>query len=85
VINELEIADNIQENEQGAAMDDNSNITVTASVSDGDLSNNGPNIINEEVNQEMDIQIPVNPLELEMLEAPLLLDEVNHQVGPVIV
>jgi hypothetical protein len=29
VINELEIADNIQENDQGVAMDDNSNITVT--------------------------------------------------------
>jgi hypothetical protein len=85
VINELEVADNIQENEQGVAMDDNSNITVTASVSDGNLSNNGPNIINEEVNQEMDIQIPVNPLELELLEAPLLPDEVNHQIGPVIV
>jgi hypothetical protein len=26
-----------------------------------------------------------NPLELELLEAPLLLDEVNHQIGPVIV
>jgi hypothetical protein len=39
VINELEIADNIQENEQGVAMDDNSNITITASVSDGNLSN----------------------------------------------
>jgi hypothetical protein len=85
VINELEVTNNIQENEQGVAMDDNSNITITASVSDGNLSNNGPNIINEEVNQEMDIQIPINSLELELLEAPLLPNEMNHQIGPVIV
>jgi hypothetical protein len=33
----------------------------------------------------MDIQFPVNPLELELLEAPLPLDEVGQQIGPIIV
>jgi hypothetical protein len=67
------------------AEEGNSSITLTVSISDGDQSHNGPNIINEEVNQEQDIQIPVGPLELELLEAPLNIEDFVQAEGPVIV
>jgi hypothetical protein len=67
------------------ALDGNSSITLSVPISDGDHSHNGPNIINEEVNQEQDIQIPVDPLELELLEAPLNIDDFVQAEGPVIV
>jgi hypothetical protein len=86
LLNAMEVAGDLPGHADGInAGEGNSSITVTMSISDGDQSHNGPNIINEEVNQEQDIQIPVGPLELALLEAPLNMNDFIQADGPVIV
>jgi hypothetical protein len=83
LVNEMEAQGDFQENAQAEPDENNSALIVTNS--DGEHSHNGPNIINEEVNQEQGNRNLVNPLELELLEAPLNLEGLAPDNGPVIV
>jgi hypothetical protein len=97
LVNEMEADGDFQGDAQAKPDENNSALTVTNS--DGEHSHNGPNIINEEVNQEQgnlnqeqgnlnqeqgNLNL-VNPLELELLEAPLNLEGLAPDNGPVIV
>jgi hypothetical protein len=79
----MEADGDFQGNAQAKANENNSALTVTNSK--GEHSHNGPNIINEEVNQEQGNLNLVNPLELELLEAPLNIEDLAPDNGPVIV
>jgi hypothetical protein len=83
LVNEMEAPGDFQENAQADPNDNNSALTVTNS--EGEQSHNGPNIINEEVNQEQGNLHLVNPLELELLEDHLNEAGVDPVNGPVIV
>jgi hypothetical protein len=83
LVNEMEAQGDFQENAQAEPNDNNSALTVTNS--EGEQSHNGPNIINEEVNQEQGNLHLVNPLELELLEDHLNEAGVDPVNGPVIV
>jgi hypothetical protein len=72
LVNEMEADGDFQGNAQAKPNENNSALSVTNS--DGEHSHNGPNIINEEVNKEQGNLNLVNPLELELLEAPLNLE-----------
>jgi hypothetical protein len=52
LINEMEEAGDFQGNGQDEANEGNNAITLIVTISKGYQSHNGPNIINEEVNQE---------------------------------
>jgi hypothetical protein len=83
LVNQMEAEGDFQGNAQDVPDENNSALTVTNSK--GEHSHNGPNIINEEVNQEQGNLNLMNPLELELLEAHPNLEDFAPNNGPVIV